>query len=77
MRLAKESGWLQIEQKTEPDPLEMVANRLYDGFGHDGGADDEGAPNGEQHVPNGELLKEGEEENDVILVPDIDEADFS
>jgi len=28
MRLAKESGWLQIEQKMEPDPLEMVTAQL-------------------------------------------------
>jgi len=28
MRLADESGWLRIEQRTEPDPLEMVASKL-------------------------------------------------
>ena len=30
MRLAKESGWLQIEQKTQPDPLELVTMKLFD-----------------------------------------------
>jgi 2-phosphoglycerate kinase len=29
MKLAKESHWLQIEQKTEPDPLDMVSAKLY------------------------------------------------
>eukprot|EP00563_Minutocellus_polymorphus_P001017 CAMPEP_0181038818 /NCGR_PEP_ID=MMETSP1070-20121207/10133_1 /TAXON_ID=265543 /ORGANISM="Minutocellus polymorphus, Strain NH13" /LENGTH=281 /DNA_ID=CAMNT_0023116617 /DNA_START=185 /DNA_END=1030 /DNA_ORIENTATION=- len=29
MKLAKESGWLRIEQRTEPDPLDMVSARLY------------------------------------------------
>jgi len=28
MLLAKESGWLQIEQRTEPDPLELLTLRL-------------------------------------------------
>jgi len=32
MRLAQESGWLQIEQKTEPDPLELVTMKLFDNF---------------------------------------------
>jgi hypothetical protein len=29
IRLAVESEWLLIEQKLEPDPLEMVASRLW------------------------------------------------
>jgi 2-phosphoglycerate kinase len=29
IRLAKECGWLQIEQKLEPDPLEVVATKLW------------------------------------------------
>ena len=29
IRLAKESNWLRIEQRTEPDPLDMVSARLY------------------------------------------------
>jgi len=29
MNMAKESRWLQIEQRTEPDPLDMVSARLY------------------------------------------------
>ena len=31
IRRAEESGWLMIEQKLEPDPLEMVAAMLSDG----------------------------------------------
>lgn len=31
IRLAEESNWLLIEQKLEPDPLEMVASRLWGG----------------------------------------------
>mmetsp|Transcript_9185 Transcript_9185/g.17484 ORF Transcript_9185/g.17484 Transcript_9185/m.17484 type:complete len:283 (+) Transcript_9185:147-995(+) len=29
MKLADEAGWLRIEQRVEPDPLDMVASRLY------------------------------------------------
>ena len=29
MKLAHESNWMRIEQRTEPDPLEMVAYGLY------------------------------------------------
>lgn len=29
IRLAKESNWLRIEQRTEPDPLDMVSASLY------------------------------------------------
>jgi 2-phosphoglycerate kinase len=29
MTLAKASGWLTIEQRTEPDPLDMVSAKLY------------------------------------------------
>lgn len=32
MRLADDSGWLRIEQRTEPDPLEMVASKLVGEF---------------------------------------------
>jgi len=44
--LAKESGWLRIEQRTEPDPLDMVAAKLY----------------GVDIFNNGEKEKEKEEE---------------
>jgi len=30
IRLAQESKWLLIEQKVEPDPLEIIANKLFD-----------------------------------------------
>ena len=30
IRLATESKWLMIEQKVEPDPLEIVASKLFD-----------------------------------------------
>lgn len=30
IKLAREANWLQIEQKVEPDPLDMVNNRLVD-----------------------------------------------
>lgn len=29
IRLSNESGWVQIEQKIEPDPLEIVASKLW------------------------------------------------
>ena len=29
MNLADEAEWLRIEQRVEPDPLDMVASRLY------------------------------------------------
>jgi 2-phosphoglycerate kinase len=29
IRLSNESGWIQIEQKLEPDPLEIVASKLW------------------------------------------------
>ena len=29
LNLAKGSGWLRFEQRTEPDPLDMVAAKLY------------------------------------------------
>lgn len=30
IRLAQDSKWLLIEQKVEPDPLEIIANKLFD-----------------------------------------------
>jgi hypothetical protein len=30
VKLATESGWIMIEQKVEPDPLEIIASKLTD-----------------------------------------------
>ena len=29
MRIAEESNWLRVEQRTDPDPLDVIAATLY------------------------------------------------